>query len=147
MKFFLWSLMFLLGGYHSPSDSSGVSVVGQIISRDHFSLNQEVLNKKFTDGTPIEAREIVVDPATKQTFLVEEGHVQETNDCRIRRTELVLRGAELRPLPPGLTETCVGKGCSHCVFKERGGCKCKNSINICEHTISRYTDELVDAER
>ena len=144
MKFFLWSLMFLLGGYHSPSDSSGVSVVGQIVSEGQIFLNQKVLNKKFTDGTPIETHEIVVDPATKKTFLVEEGHVQETNDCRIRRTELTLTGEDLRPLSPGLTETCAGRGCSHCVFKERGGCKCKNSVNICEHTISRYTDDFFD---
>jgi hypothetical protein len=141
-------LLFALFTYGSQllAASSEISEVVQIKSWSQLFLNQSVLNKKFADGTPVETSKVVAEKDTGRIFFVEEGHVAETDDCRMRRFELKLTGKELRPVPPGVTETCTGKGCSHCVFKTRGGCKCKNSVNICEHTISRYNEDSDDSD-
>lgn len=101
------------------------------------------LKPTFPDGTPIEVEEIVSYPGEKNLHLVREGHDPKTKDCRISRTEIEpSESGYLFMRISGVTETCSGKNCSHCDFKQGGGCSCVNSTNICEHTITRNSEML-----
>jgi len=121
-------------------DSFDALVVASMLD-DELDFYPHGLKLEFADGTDIETMDVVVDEQTKKTYLIREGHYK-GKDCRISRTELVDTGTIILLRMPGITETCSGKNCSHCSFKDGGGCNCQNSLNICEHTITKNRDLL-----
>jgi len=105
---------------------------------------KDQIKSEFEDGTKVSKIYTSID--NDVSYLYREGKTR-NGDCRISRTPLVemvdvdkVSYSFMRLM--GSTETCSGKNCSHCAFKKGGGCECKNSTNICEHTITRNRDIL-----
>ena len=63
-------------------------------------------------------------------------------NCYVQRFPIVKSGESVYLRMGAKGETCAGVNCSHCAFKDGGGCECKNSLNTCNHTITRVRDIL-----
>lgn len=104
-------------------------------------VHQSILKQTFDDGTKVDSQGVEKD-ADGKLYYMRKGTTQ-GKDCRVSRTEVSSEDGMLLMRMQGTTETCSGKSCSHCAFKTGGGCECKNSLNTCEHTISRNRDLLL----
>lgn len=95
-----------------------------------------MISDNFEDGTEVD--EIYIEGS----FYIRKGRTPE-KDCRTSRTEVEEVDDFLMMRLNGVTETCSGKNCSHCAFKDGGGCTCKNiGQGICSHTITKNRDIL-----
>jgi hypothetical protein len=101
--------------------------------KDVEYFHVSAIPRHFPDKTKVESYDL------KGDYLIRHGKAK-SKDCWISRSEVVLRSGLLFLKPGGVSETCKGKNCSHCGFKDSGGCECKNSLNTCEHTITRNRD-------
>ena len=102
-------------------------------------VSPSLLNTTFDNGVEVSDATVVTEGET--TYLYRKGKSPEGN-CIVSRTPLIDANGQYMMRINGLTETCTGKNCSYCAFKTTGGCECKNSLNLCEHTISRNRDIL-----
>jgi len=100
-------------------------------------VTDHTLLPNFADGTKVESQTTVEQDG--QLYFVRKGHTR-SKDCRISRTPVQQDGNLVMMRMNGTTETCSGKNCSHCSFKTGGGCDCVNSLNLCEHTITKNRD-------
>ena len=78
----------------------------------------------------------------RKAWLYRKGHSPEGN-CIVERYPLTRIDDKLFMQVGGKGEKCSGKNCTHCAFKKGGGCECKNSLNICEHEITRIKDLIL----
>ena len=102
-------------------------------------VSPSLLNTSFDNGVEVSDASVVTEDKT--TYLYRKGKSKDGN-CIVSRTPLIDVNGEYMMRMKGTTETCSGKNCSYCAFKTTGGCECKNSLNSCEHTISRNRDIL-----
>lgn len=104
---------------------------------EEIQLGQVDLNT-FFDGT------LVTESYFKGDKLIRKGQ-SESGNCYISRTDVYHdKENQVSYLKlGGITETCSGQNCSHCAFKRAGGCECKNSTNICNHTIVKNRDLFI----
>ncbi len=95
-----------------------------------------MLPKTFKDGTKVDKVYV------EDEYLYREGHTSE-KDCRLSRTKVELVEKHLMFRMSGVTESCSGTTCTHCEFKDGGGCNCKNiAQGICTHTITKNREIL-----
>jgi len=138
MKKYWFLLLFVLGGWQVENDESEWLIKhDNLVDVEQSPGLKHVLKPKFMDGTLVEENQLVTDVKTGKAFLVQKGHNKSNGDCRLTRMELIKGESGLNPVLDGIFETCWGKDCSHCVFKEEGGCKCIKDNHICEHIITR----------
>lgn len=109
------------------------------------SINTGLLKKEFEKGVPVQKVWTESSSEKSQIYLLRRGF-DENKNCFLSRSPLhvsEIEGVNVVMLRmKGVTETCKGKGCSHCAFKDGGGCECKGSTNTCEHIITRNIDIL-----
>jgi len=122
MKLFLLALIF---SSCVPKDLNDVLVEPSII--EAYEVKNQVIDKV----------EILEEGGNK--YLYRRGEDNKGN-CILTRTLLVQTDGLVFMRRMGNTETCTGKNCSFCAFKTTGGCECKNSLNTCEHTITKNTN-------
>lgn len=107
----------------SPADT----VFDEMFDAVQDDMKVEAITREDFDGEP---------------FLVTEAH-SEKGGCTVTKTLLAhTKWGYLYLRAGGTTEKCSGKNCEHCAFKDGGGCKCVNSLNICEHTIIKTSTIL-----
>ena len=111
----------------------------KLVVLGNSTFSKELSKGYFTQGGKYHTE----DPLTKgKTYLTLTAKTKDGKGCQVFRTEVIpIDGAMFMRLN-GKGESCTGKNCSHCAFKKTGGCECKNSLNICEHTITRNSAVL-----
>ena len=75
----------------------------------------------------------------RKAWFIRKGKTPDGN-CIVERYPLMPIDDMLFMRMGGKGEKCTGVNCSHCAFKSGGGCECKNSLNTCNHEITRIRD-------
>lgn len=100
---------------------------------ENIFMPAKAIPDKFWDGEKVEK-------SWREGMLFYRVGKDKDGNCILTRTQLERMADVLVYRMSGVTETCKGKDCSYCGFKTSGGCECRNSLNTCEHTITRNRD-------
>ncbi len=125
-----------------------------LLSLGDEGIYTQMLKDTFSNGVKIsefwveKIEKVEKNKAKKPvTYFYRKGYDRKKN-CIISRTPLDVRPIDGKDTIAymmrmrGVTETCSGDGCSHCAFKDTGGCVCKKFSGTCNHTISKNTELL-----